>query len=261
VAGRLEGRERRTVLVAAWLLLSMAAIVAAIRPAPATALQAYEVVIVLTGNGTGTLLSTNASYVSDGVISCHREAGVTTGTCSHVYPGSFTFYWRQNPSTYSNTCNASAVCYGLYITGFHSVGPSGYTVNASFVLKTTSPAPSTKPSTPKPSTKPATPRPATPRPPTQVPVTAAPATVAASDAPSVAPESLAPGESAAQGESAAPVSLAPGQTAAPSSAPTGGGSPTSSSGPSPIILAVLFAGLMLAIAIAFLGWQLGRRRT
>jgi len=263
--GRVQGKTRartarRGRFVVAWLLIAIGAIAIGTSAAPVSAATG-TVTVVLTGNGTGTLYSTNASYVADGIIACHREGGVTSGTCSYAYTTPITVYWRQNPAPGSNACSSSQGCHGVYITGYHAISSTGYTINASFELKPTTPAPSTKPSTPKPSTpKPSTPKPATPKPPTAPPVvTAEPGSSPAA--------TLAPAESAAPGDSSAPASagtvesLAPGQTAAPSTLPGGAGSPTGSSGPSPIILAVLFAGLMLAIAIAFLGWQLGRRRT
>ena len=64
--------------------------------------------MTLTGDGSGSFVTTDSAARPDGAINCARAGGVTSGTCTHTYDvvnGSFdTIFWTQQTLPGSRNC-------------------------------------------------------------------------------------------------------------------------------------------------------------
>jgi len=197
------------------------------------------ITLTVTGNGTGAL------YTGDGILNCHREGGLTTGTCFHRYDvsgGPIPWSIDTSPAPGSLACHGD-ICapVGGAKGGLLHPGDA-ISDEAEFRLIAT-PAPTATPThTPKP-----TPRPTRSPTPTSSPTEAAPTESAAGS------PSPAPGTAAATPEPTTLPAASP-----PPSSPPAAPAATTETGPSIVIL--VLGALLIGAAGFGAGYATALRR-
>jgi hypothetical protein len=101
-------------------------------PNPCLAAGACALITVsLTGNGSGTVAS------GDGFIHCHREGGITTGPCSHIYDttgGPVPWSLTEGPDPGSYMCTNNSCAFGTGARGGFFNGSEVVTADHEFKL-------------------------------------------------------------------------------------------------------------------------------